>query len=62
MRHNDKVSSAREAMKMALGVNQLDKFHPLKGTYILHLEDLSTGEVLHHIESQTEVDTGCGHV
>jgi hypothetical protein len=46
----DEYQSPSEALKMALGVGVEDGVRTLKGTYIIHLVDSDTGEVLHHSE------------
>ncbi len=50
MRHSDKVPTPQESMKMGLAVGFEDGTRTLKGTYIIHLVDSDTGEVLHHSE------------
>lgn len=50
MRHSDKVQTPQESMKMGLAVGMEDGTRALKGTYIIHLVDATTGEVLHHSE------------
>jgi len=54
MRHSDKVQAPQESMKMGLAVGMEDGTRALKGTYIVHLEDSDTGEVLHHSEHQMQ--------
>lgn len=50
MRHTDKIPTPHESLKMGLAVGEVDGVRALKGTYIIHLVDSDTGEVLHHSE------------
>lgn len=50
MRHSDKIPTPQESMKMGLAVGLEDGVRTLKGSYIVHLEDATTGDVLHHSE------------
>lgn len=50
MRHSDKIPTLQESMKMGMEVGQVDAGVKIKGAYIVHLEDATTGDVLHHSE------------
>ena len=55
MRQYDRVPTPKEAIKMGLGLFQEEGVRALKGSYIFHLVDADTGEVLHHTERQNTV-------
>jgi len=55
MRPFDKIPPPREGLKMGLELQPHDSILTLKGTYIIHLEDVATGEVLHHDERKNVV-------
>lgn len=50
MIYKDKIAAPGEAMKMAMGAGVQDGTRTVKGTYIVHLVDSDTGEILHHSE------------
>lgn len=55
MHHADKYNRPREGIKMGLNFGVSDPYRFVKGTYILHLEDLATGKVLDHREGKNIV-------
>lgn len=55
MRYADKFNTPREALKMGFDFGHTDGVVSLKGTYIIHLTDLATGEVLDHREQSNIV-------
>jgi len=55
MRHADKFNTPREALKMGFSFGHTDGVMSLKGTYIIHLTDANTGEVLDHREKSNIV-------
>lgn len=50
MIYKDTVPALSESMKMGMAVGIEDGVRTIKGTYIIHLVDADTGEVLHHSE------------
>lgn len=55
MRHSDRVNRPREGLKMGFDFGHADGATSLKGTYIIHLTDADTGEVLDHREQSNIV-------
>lgn len=55
MRYSDKVQTPQESMKIGLAVGHEDGVRTLKGEYIFHLEDATTGEVLAHFHRKNLV-------
>lgn len=55
MQHSDRVNRPREGLKMGFDFGHADGVMSLKGTYIIHLTDIATGEVLDHREQSNIV-------
>ena len=55
MRYADRVNRPREGLKMGFDFGHADGVVSLKGTYIIHLTDIATGEVLDHREQSNIV-------
>lgn len=55
MRYADRVNRPREGLKMGFDFGHADGVMSLKGTYIIHLTDIATGEVLDHREQSNIV-------
>lgn len=55
MRHADKFNTPREALKSGFSFGHTDGVLTLRGTYIIHLTDADTGEVLDHREKSNIV-------
>jgi len=55
MRHEDKFNTPREALKSGFSFGHTDGVISLRGTYIIHLTDADTGEVLDHREQSNIV-------
>ncbi len=55
MRYSDRVNRPREGLKMGFDFGHNDGVMSLKGTYIIHLTDIATGEVLDHREQSNIV-------
>lgn len=55
MRHADKFNTPREALKSGFSFGHTDGVLTLRGTYIIHLTDADTGEVLDHREGAEDI-------
>lgn len=55
MRYTDRVNRPREGLKMGFDFGHADGVMSLKGTYIIHLTDADTGEVLDRREKSNIV-------
>ncbi len=55
MRYADRVNRPREGLKMGFDFGHADGVVSLKGTYIIHLTDIATGDVLDHREQSNIV-------
>lgn len=55
MRYTDRVNRPREGLKMGFDFGHADGVMSLKGTYIIHLTNADTGEVLDHLEQSNIV-------